>query len=121
MQRRNVVFPEPEGPRSTTTSPRRTSMSMPLSTSVPWNALVTLTAWTRGASVGRGGRCGGHQWSASILASFCCVFCGTAPKPRPKYRSSRDWPTMRIEQTMRYQSVAATMPGMIWKVRWPNW
>ena len=51
MHRRKVVLPEPEGPRRQTTSPGWTSMSMPLRTSLPWNALVTLTAWTRGSPV----------------------------------------------------------------------
>ena len=50
MHLRNVVLPDPDGPSSTTTSPRRTSMSMPLSTSLPWNALVTLMACTRGTA-----------------------------------------------------------------------
>src|SRR5690242_20119803 len=50
MQRRNVVLPEPDGPSRHTTSRLLTSRSMPLRTSVPWNALCTLTACTSGIS-----------------------------------------------------------------------
>src|SRR5260221_12265520 len=48
MQRRNVDFPEPDGPRMTTTSPVATSMSMPLSTSNRSKDLCTLRALTKG-------------------------------------------------------------------------
>ena len=51
MQRRKVVLPEPEGPSRQTTCPEATVMSMPLSTSVPWKAFITLTALTSGMPV----------------------------------------------------------------------
>ena len=51
MQRRKVVLPEPEGPSRQTTCPAPTVMSMPLSTSVPWKAFITLTALTSGMPV----------------------------------------------------------------------
>ena len=96
MQRRKVVLPEPDGPSRTTTWPVWTSRSMPLSTSVPWKDLVTLTACTSG-------RC---RASAPVLRRYVVVSVDIRllrsrprrakrrvvaglrePKPRPKYRS----------------------------------
>ena len=48
MQRRNVDLPEPEGPSRQATSPGATSRSMPVSTSIGPNRLVTASARTIG-------------------------------------------------------------------------
>src|SRR5580704_10961298 len=52
MQRRKVLFPEPDGPMRQRTSPRSTVRSMPRSTSSRPNVLRTCTALTMGSAMG---------------------------------------------------------------------
>src|SRR5258708_3021459 len=76
MQRRNVDFPEPDGPRTTTTSPGATSRSMPLSTSSRSKDLCTLRALTKG---------GGTSDGAPSPSGRCTVMlrAGTTASDRP--------------------------------------
>ncbi len=51
MQRRKVLFPEPEGPMMHITSRGATSMSMPRSTSLRPKLLCTASARTMGVGI----------------------------------------------------------------------
>ena len=101
MQRRNVVFPEPDGPMMQTTSPRLTSSETPQSTRLRPKYFSTSSALTIGAPfvahlavVGRPRiRCAQPSSSARSLA--------------PSFRSICTWISVQIVVSTRYQNATA--------------
>lgn len=93
MQRRNVLFPEPLGPRMHTTSPRSTSRLMSFRTTFLPNDLRTFCALT-----------------IVMAQPFLAVFCTASLCPNR--RSIRDWKNDRITVTVRYQRDATISRGI---------
>ena len=87
MQRRNVDFPDPDGPSRHITSPRRTSRLMPLSTSRLPNRLWTPSDLTIGSLIAHALPCPMPSHRARIVIRWA------REKPRPKRRSMKYWPT----------------------------
>ena len=85
MQRRNVDFPEPDGPRMHITSPGSTSSEMPFSTSRRPKRLWTSSAFTIGALIVSSI----HGRNVSRVLRHRCKRVGGSSRavPRPKWRS----------------------------------
>src|SRR5262245_9889876 len=73
MQRRNVDFPEPEGPMRQLTSHSRTSIDTPLMTSSRPKCLCTPSALTIASSTSAPGRCVPEREDVSAQPLEGCV------------------------------------------------